>query len=131
MPGSEIELKNVNISGTYSGIYLSNNASGAKNVLNVDGGSICSNEESAIEVKKTDITVKNVTLSSNATSQSYSVNGGGSSGIGYGIVLAGYANGVAYEGDTSFDNITYNLTAQGDDVAKIIKYNGSVGEKVE
>lgn len=131
VPGSEIELKNVNISGTYSGIYLSNNASGAKNVLNVDGGSICSNEESAIEVKKTDITVKNVTLSSNATSQSYSVNGGGSSGIGYGIVLAGYANGVAYEGDTSFDNITYNLTAQGDDVAKIIKYNGSVGEKVE
>lgn len=131
VPGSEIELKNVNISGTYSGIYLSNNASGAKNVLNVDGGSIHSDEESAIEVKKTDITVKNVTLSSNATSQSYSVNGGGSNGIGYGIVLAGYANGVAYEGDTSFDNITYNLSAQGNDVAKIIRYNGTIGEKIE
>ena len=131
VPGSEIELINVNISGTYSGIYLSNYADGAKNILKVTGGAIHSNAESAIEVKKTDITVKDVTLSSSATSQSYSLNGGGSNGIGYGIVLAGYKNGVAYEGETSFENITYNLAAQGDNVIKIIKYNGTTGENYE
>ena len=131
VPGSEIELVNCTISGTYSGIYLSNNADGAKNTLKVIGGSIHSDEESAIEVKKTDITVQNATLSSSATEQSYSVNGGGSNGIGYGIVLAGYKVGTAYEGETSFENITYNLSAQGDNVVKILKYNGTEGEKVE
>ena len=131
VPGSEIELVNCTISGTYSGIYLSNNADGAKNTLKVIGGSIHSDEESAIEVKKTDITVQNATLSSSATEQSYSVNGGGSNGIGYGIVLAGYKVGTAYEGETSFENITYNLSAQGDNVVKILKYNGTGGEKVE
>ena len=130
IPGSEVELVNVNISGTYSGIYLSNKAGGAKNILKVTGGSIHSDEESAVEVKKTDITVKNVTLSSSATTQSYSVNGGGSNGIGYGIVLAGYADGTAYEGETSFENITFNLTATGDDVKKIIKYNGTSIDEV-
>ena len=131
VPGSEIELVNCTISGTYSGIYLSNNADGAKNTLKVIGGSIHSDEESAIEVKKTDLTVQNATLSSSATEQSYSVNGGGSNGIGYGIVLAGYKVGTAYEGETSFENITYNLSAQGDNVVKILKYNGTEGEKVE
>lgn len=131
IPGSEIELINCTISGLYSGIYLSNNAVGTINKLNVTGGSIHSDEESAIEVKKTDITVQNVTLSSSATTQSYSVSGSGSNGIGYGIVLAGYSVGVAYEGDTSFENITYNLSAQGDNVVKILKYNGTEGEKVE
>lgn len=131
VPGSEIELVNCTISGTNSGIYLSNNADGAKNTLKVIGGSIHSDEESAIEVKKTDITVQNATLSSSATEQSYSVNGGGSNGIGYGIVLAGYKVGTAYEGETSFENITYNLSAQGDNVVKILKYNGTEGEKVE
>lgn len=131
VPGSEIELVNCTISGTYSGIYLSNYADGAKNKLTVNGGSIHSDEESAIEVKKTDITVQNVTLSSGAVTQSYSVNGGGSNGVGYGIVLAGYKVGTAYEGDTSFENITYRLSAQGDNVVKILKYNGTEGEKVE
>lgn len=130
IPGSNITITNTNISGAYSGIYLSNNATGAKNTLIVEGGSIHSDEESAIEVKKTDITVKNVALSSNATTQSYSVNGGGSNGIGYGIVLAGYKVGVPYEGITSFENITYTLAA-GDNATKILKYNGTEGEKVE
>lgn len=130
IPGSNITITNTNISGAYSGIYLSNNATGAKNTLIVEGGSIHSDEESAIEVKKTDITVKNVALSSNATIQSYSVNGGGSNGIGYGIVLAGYKLGVPYEGTTSFENITYTLAA-GDNATKILKYNGTEGEKVE
>ncbi len=131
VPGSEIELTNCTISGTYSGIYLSNYDDGAKNILEVEGGSIHSDEESAIEVKKTDITVKNATLSSSATAQSYTVKSGGSNGIGYAIVLAGYEEGTKYEGVTSFENITYNLSAQGDNVVKILKYNGSSGEKVE
>lgn len=131
VPGSEIELVNCTISGTYSGIYLSNYADGAKNTLKVVGGNIHSDKESAIEVKKTDITVQNATLSSNATEQSYSVHGSASNGIGYGIVLAGYKAGTAYEGETSFENITYNLAAQGDNVIKILKYNGTEGEKLE
>lgn len=130
IPGSEVELVNVKISGTYSGIYLSNKAGGAKNILKVTGGIIHSDEESAIEVKKTDITVKGVILSSSATTQSYSVNGDGSNGVGYGIVLAGYTVGTAYEGETSFENITFNLAATGDDVKKIIKYNGTSIDEV-
>ena len=130
IPGSTIKLVNTNISGTYSGIYLSNKADGEKNTLIVEGGKIHSEQESAIEVKKTDITVKNATLSSDAEKQSYSVNGGGSSGVGYGIVLAGYANGTAYEGETTFENLTFNLAA-GADAIGILKYNGSAGEEVE
>ena len=39
-PGSAITLKDCNISGTYSGIYLSNYAGGTKNTLKVEGGKI-------------------------------------------------------------------------------------------
>ena len=130
IPGSSIKLVNTNISGTYSGIYLSNYASGAKNTLVVEGGSIHSTDESAIEVKKTDITVKNATLSSDATTQSYAVKGDGSNGIGYGIVLAGYVDGTAYEGETHFENLTFDLAARADAV-KILKYNGTAGEAVD
>lgn len=128
-PGSKVTLKNCNISGTYSGIYLSNHANGAKNTLVVEGGSIHSEEESAIEVKKTDITVRDCVLSSDAATQSYSVNGGGSNGIGYGIVLAGYKVGTAYEGTTVFENLTFNLPAEN--AINILKYDGSEGVKVE
>ena len=131
IPGSEIELINCDISGPYSGIYLSNNAKGAKNTLKVTGGKIHSEQESAIEVKKTDITVNNVTLSSDAKKQKYTFNGGGSGGEGYGIVLAAYNQKTAYEGETSFENITYKLAAEGDNVIKILKWNGNEGEKVE
>lgn len=131
IPGSNVKLVNTEISGTYSGVYLSNYADGAKNTLVVEGCNIHSDEESAIEVKKTDITVSGSTLSSSATTQSYSVNGGGSNGIGYGIVLAGYKTGVAYEGTTTFEGNTFNLAAQGDNVIKILKYNGTEGEAVE
>lgn len=128
-PGSKVTLKNCNISGTYSGIYLSNHANGAKNTLVVEGGSIHSEEESAIEVKKTDITVRDCVLSSDAATQSYSVNGGGSNGIGYGIVLAGYKVGTPYEGTTVFENLTFNLPAEN--AINILKYNGSEGVRVE
>ena len=122
-PGSTITLKDCNISGTYSGIYLSNYAGGTKNTLKVEGGKIHSEVESAIEVKKTDISVTGATLSSDASKQSYSVNGGGSNSTGYGIVLAGYAVGTAYEGETSFTNNTFNLAA-GENAAGILRYDG-------
>jgi hypothetical protein len=122
--GSNIKLTNTDITGKYSGIYLSNQATGLTNTLFVDGGNIHSTDESAIEVKKTNITVKNATLSSDATPQSYSVNAGGSNGVGYGIVLAGYTVGTAYEGTTSFETNTINLAA-GAAAPKIVKYDGA------
>ncbi|MBU3855228.1 MAG: fimbrillin family protein [Candidatus Phocaeicola excrementipullorum] len=128
-PGSSITLKNCNISGTYSGIYLSNHATGAKNTLKVEGGTILSEEESAIEVKKTDISVTGATLSSVASEQTYSVNGSGSSGTGYGIVLAGYVVGTPYEGETSFTNNTFILAA-GENAVGILRYDGEKGAAV-
>lgn len=128
-PGSTITLKDCNISGTYSGIYLSNYAGGTKNTLKVEGGKIHSEVESAIEVKKTDISVTGATLSSDASEQTYSVNGGGSSGIGYGIVLAGYAVGTPYEGETSFTNNTFDLAA-GKNAVGILRYDGEKGAAV-
>ena len=128
-PGSTITLKDCNISGTYSGIYLSNHATGAKNTLKVEGGTILSQEESAIEVKKTDISVTGATLSSVASEQTYSVNGGGSNSTGYGIVLAGYVEGTPYEGETSFTNNTFILAA-GKNAVGILRYDGEKGAAV-
>ena len=128
-PGSTITLKDCNISGTYSGIYLSNYADGTKNTLKVEGGTILSEKESAIEVKKTDISVTGATLSSVASEQTYSVDGGGSSGTGYGIVLAGYAVGTPYEGETSFTNNTFFLAA-GENAVGILRYDGEKGAAV-
>ena len=128
-PGSTITLKDCNISGTYSGIYLSNYAGGTKNTLKVEGGKIHSEVESAIEVKKTDISVTGATLSSGASEQTYSVNGSGSSGTGYGIVLAGYAVGTPYEGETSFTNNTFILAA-GENAVGILRYDGEKGAAV-
>lgn len=128
-PGSTITLKDCNISGTYSGIYLSNYAGGTKNTLKVEGGKIHSEVESAIEVKKTDISVTGATLSSDAPKQTYSVNAGGSNSTGYGIVLAGYAVGTAYEGETSFTNNIFNLAA-GENAVGILRYDGEKGAAV-
>ena len=128
-PGSTITLKDCNISGTYSGIYLSNHATGAKNTLKVEGGTILSEKESAIEVKKTDISVTGATLSSVASEQTYYVEGGGSSSTGYGIVLAGYAVGTPYEGETSFTNNTFILAA-GENAVGILRYDGEKGAAV-
>ena len=124
VPGCIVSLTNTNISGTYCGVYLSNQSSGDKNTLTVEGGSFYSKEESGIEVKKTDITVKGATFSSGAATQKYSVNGGGSAGEGYGIVLAGYAEGIAYEGTATFENNTFKLAA-GESAIRIVKYDGT------
>lgn len=50
-----------------------------------------------VEVKKTDLTISGTTLESDAE-PTYDFNGGGAGGSGYGIVLAGYVSGEAYEG---------------------------------
>lgn len=119
--GSNVKVVNTQIAGKYSGIYLSNQATGATNILFVDNGTISSTDESPIEVKKTNITVKNSALTSTAATQSYSVNPGGSNGVGYGIMLAGYAVGTAYEGTYTFDNNSFTLPG----ASKIVKYNGT------
>lgn len=124
VPGCIVSLTNTNISGTYCGVYLSNQSSGDKNTLTVEGGSFYSKEESGIEVKKTDITVKGATFSSDAATQKYTVNGGGSAGEGYGIVLAGYAEGTAYEGTATFENNTFKLAA-GESAIRIVRYDGT------
>ena len=114
LPGTSFTVTNTTISGTYSGIYLSSNANAIYNTLTVDNCNITSDEESAIEVKKCNLTVTNSTLKSNATTQSYSLKGNGSNGVGFGIVLAGYTSGVEYEGDVDLSNITYELSATSD-----------------
>ena len=130
VPGCTVSLTNTHISGTYSGVYLSNQSSCTKNTLTVEGGSFHSKKESGIEVKKTDITVKGATFSSDAATQKYSVNGDGSAGEGYGIVLAGYATGTAYEGTATFENNTFKLAA-GESAIRILKYDGTQGVDFE
>ncbi len=122
--GSTVTVTKGSISGKYTGIYLSNTIGGTKNTLTVDGTTITSTDESAIEVKKTDITVKNSTLKSDATTQSYTFSAGGSGGVGYGIVLAAYEEGRLYEGEKDIEtNNTYTLAA-GKDKPGIYEYAG-------
>ena len=98
-PGSSVTVKgNTKISGYATGIYLSNNAEGKKNILTVENSTISSVAGSPVEVKKTDLTISGTTLESDAE-PTYDFNGGGAGGSGYGIVLAGYESGKAYEGD--------------------------------
>lgn len=123
--GSVIKVINSKISGYATGIYLSNNASGSANTLVVEGGSIHSNAGSPIEVKKTDITVNGITLSSDAA-PSYDFNAGAAGASGHAIVLAGYQEGKAYEGNITCSNITYDIPAGA---FKIAKYNGSTVEE--
>ena len=126
-PGSSVTVKgNTKISGYATGIYLSNNAEGDRNVLVVDGATIQSDEGSPIEIKKTDLTVTGATLKSDAD-PTYNFNGGGAGGTGYGIVLAGYKSGTPYEGDYEksalISDNTFELKA-GDGYALFV-YDGS------
>lgn len=98
-PGSSVTVTgNTKISGYATGIYLSNKADGEKNILTVENSTISSVAGSPVEVKKTDLTISGTTLESDAE-PTYDFNGGGAGGSGYGIVLAGYESGKAYEGD--------------------------------
>ena len=124
-PGSKFTISNTIISGFATGIYLSNNANGPANTLIVEGGSIHSEAGSPIEVKKTDITVNGTTLSSDAA-PSYDFNAGGAGASGHAIVLAGYQEGKAYEGNITCSNITYDIP---EGAFKIAKYNGSTVEE--
>ena len=126
-PGSSVTVNgNTQISGSATGIYLSNNAEGDRNVLVVDGATIQSEEGSPIEIKKTNLTVTGATLKSNAD-PTYKLNGRGAGGSGYGIVLAGYVSGEAYEGyydrTALINGNTFELKA-GDGYALFV-YDGS------
>ena len=126
-PGSSVTVKgNTQISGYATGIYLSNNAEGEKNILTVENSTISSEAGSPIEIKKTDLTVTGATLKSDAD-PTYKLNGGGAGGSGYGIVLAGYVSGTAYEGDRDetalINGNTFELKAG--DGYKLFVYNGS------
>ena len=126
-PGSSVTVKgNTQISGYATGIYLSNNAEGEKNILTVENSTISSDVGSPVEVKKTDLTIRGTTLESDAD-PTYDFNGGGAGGCGYGIVLAGYESGKAYDGvydeDALIGGNTFTLKA-GDGYALFV-YNGS------
>ncbi len=130
--GSKVTVSGGSISGKYTGIYLSNRENGVINTLNVDGATISSKEESAIEVKKTNITVTNSTLKSEATKQSYTFSAGGSGGVGYGIVLATYEEGRLYEGDVNEDietSNTFELSASNP--VNVYEYAGKPIETAE
>lgn len=122
--GSTINLLNTNISGKNAGIFLNNNSAASYNTLTVEGGKIHSAEGSAIVVQKTNITVKNTTLSSAVTTQTFNADGSG--GTGYGIVLATYNSANAYLGtiDIPAGSNTFNLQS-GAGAIKVIKYDGS------
>ena len=120
-PGSVFEITNTTISGFATGIYLSNNANGPVNTLTVKGGKIHSEAGSPIEVKKTNLVVRDVTLSSKAA-PSYDFNAGGAGASGHAIVLAGYQQGTPYEGTITTENVTYDIP---DDALKVAKYNGT------
>ena len=114
LPGTSFKVTNTTISGTYSGIYLSNNANGIYNTLYVENCDITTEEESAIEVRKTDITVKSSTLTSEYSgAQKYSYSGSGSNGYGFGVMLAATSglSTTAYQGDVTLENNTYKLSA--------------------
>lgn len=120
-PGSVFEITNSTISGFATGIYLSNNANGPVNTLTVKGGKIHSEAGSPIEVKKTNLVVRDVTLSSKAA-PSYDFNAGGAGASGHAIVLAGYQQGTPYEGTITTQNVTYDIP---DNALKVAKYNGT------
>ena len=135
IPGSTITLVDTDVTGKYSGIYLSTsystNYTGNTSTLTITGGTITSEEETAIEVKRTNLTVSGATLVSKYTgAQKYNISGSGSNSYGYGITLAGYTNSTAYEGDVSLSNITYNLSSSANtnagstwNVAKFVEAN--------
>ena len=79
-----------------------------------------------VEVKKTDLTISGTTLESDAE-PTYDFNGGGAGGSGYGIVLAGYESGKAYEGvydeDALIGGNTFTLKAG--DGYELLVYDGS------
>ena len=126
-PGSSVTVKgNTQISGYATGIYLSNNAEGEKNILTVENSTISSEVGSPVEVKKTDLTISGTTLMSDAD-PTYDFNGGGAGGSGYGIVLAGHVSGTAYDSDYDeaalINGNTFMLKAG--EGYKLFVYNGS------
>ena len=114
-PGGTFTVTDSTITALYSGIYISSNSSAEVATLTVTGSTITSQEESALEVKKTNLTVSESTLialnEDKGDTQYYALKGNGSNGYGYGITLAGYTSGTAYEGTVSLSDVTYEISA--------------------
>ena len=132
-PGSTVTLTNTDITAKYSGIFFSTsygNVTGNTSNITITGGTITSEEESAIEVKRTNLTVSGATLVAEYSgAQKYSYSGSGSNSYGYGITLAGYSTSTAYEGDVTLSNVTYNLSSSANtndtsitDVWNVVKF---------
>ena len=135
-PGGTFTVTNSTITALYSGIYISSNSSAEVATLTVTGSTITSQEESALEVKKTNLTVSESTLialnEDKGDTQYYALKGNGSNGYGYGITLAGYTSGTAYEGAVSLSDVTYEISAtyalDGTSPAwNVCYYNGTSG----
>ena len=137
-PGSTVILNNTNIlSSKYHCVYMPNNSSSSVyNTLEITDGTFESEEASAIEVKKTNITVSGATLKSDLDYQYYSLYGGGASSYGFGIALAGITSGTAFEGTVSLSNIIYSLAAtqnytEDGDPWNVVYYDGENYNGVE
>lgn len=137
-PGSTVILNNTDIvSSKYHSVYMPNNVnSGVYNTLQITGGTLESEEASAIEVKQTHITVSGATLKSDLDYQDYEVYGGGASSYGFGIALAGMTEGTAFAGDVSLSEITYDLAAtqnqaEDGDPWNVVYYDGENYHGVE
>ena len=128
-PGSTYNLTNVDInSAQYTGIFLpSNTNTTLYNTLKISGGSITSETYSGIEAKKSNIEIDGCTITTLTTNpQSYWVRGDGATGIGYGIVLAGLAEGSSYfDGEVSLTNMTYKISSTSviDNSSSVINVN--------
>ena len=129
--GADVTLESSTILSYYNVVYLANSESGTTHTLDISDCTLTSVQRSPIEVVKTDITVSETTLVSNATTQSYTLSSSDSGGIGFGVVLAGYESGTAYEGEVSLSDITYTLKATADpdggDTPWNVCYYGSDG----
>ena len=133
-PGSTLTVKDSYISAGSSGIFFGTNDSAQYSNVTVTDCEIISVSSSAIEVQKTNLTVSNSTLASQWDSQqSYSVSTS-ANGCGYGVVLAGYEEGTAFEGTASLSDITYSLASSADMNGAsppwyALKYSGSASEE--
>ena len=107
----KINITNCNISDTYSegiGIYISNSLTENKQNFTLTGGSVSG--ATAIEVKHTNVSVSNCTLTATCATQSYSANGSGSCTTGYCFARTLNAKDQVSTGTTALTGCTYNVT---------------------
>lgn len=129
---------NISIIGSYInadgstkyGIYVSGNAGSDKNKLTISEDSVIGGALSAVEVKHTDVTIDDSTLTSFAEAGSYEPYGGGASAVGAALAVTGnradesrgtiVINSGYFKGAKDFDTIFHSVKeATGDQNATI------------